>query len=808
MVLRRVVLGSAVFVAFASSLEFLLDDAGEHIRPGTAWTKAEGDCAQAGHGGGFHHNNGVHNEDVFATWNFTIAKDGCYWVEEFHPDTSGCDFTLSTRVPVHIYFCRGLHTAGVLDQSQRAGQWNRLTRLPFYTNHSAAIHISALGFKFEASGVWAADAFRLVWHAETCHDEEVEPDEAVTPTADPPAEPASPTAEEEPKDEAVASTTEAPAAPEHAPCKLHHENCKNKEAEAPKEPAAPTKTYTEKSTLTLNFESLPEDVTAVSLVRNPTFVKNVVESIATGLDVDSSKLTITNIEVITARRMKEGDQDLRGAKIKVEYKLVTTSLTEASAVKEAFADPAKLAAFSESTSAALVEKEAASGRVVVVKEIIPAEANMPDEKEDTEPLKEEVQLPLLQALLDDADVNARGATLEPLSHCPATASRTFHHDGLQKGRHAKATFEFNPPHDGCYLIEEMHPHLEQCVASSNTKVHVNYCKGLQAAGTVDQTAQGGQWTFIAALPFYAGHRGNITLSNEGTEPGTLTVFDQIRFTWSGKSCSNVDSHPRHAEIRMAVDFKNVANRLPEFGSAFKAKLAALAKVPESSLRLTGLRFPVGRRLTGLRSASIISEFLVLPSVVDDPLTDGLSPRQTMELLRGAVATNAAELCTLTGGPLEGCNVELKDLGVATPSIRPVLEPMPEPVPEQPTQKQGQTDKQGRSNVNNVIIVVCAVAAVKLLFFALYMFRSRKTKNVASNSKIEVDQTVEIQVTASMEEGKSLEEKKPVEEDDNNSTLCPSNSDKQSEPSICGDVENTSTPEQGMTVIKALSDQSL
>merc|ERR1719262_543940 len=131
---------------------------------------------------------------------------------------------------------------------------------------------------------------------------------------------------------------------------------------------------------------------------------------------------------------------------------------------------------------------------------------------------------------------------------------------------------------------------------------------------------------------------------------------------------------------MTVDFKNVANRLPEFGSALTAKLAKLASVPENSLRLTGLR-----------SGSIIAEFLVLPSVVEDPLhattqffhqllTAGLSPQQTIELLRSAVAKNPAELCSLTGGPLEGCNVEFKDLGFAMPSITPF-----EPVPEQHSQ---------------------------------------------------------------------------------------------------------------------------
>merc|ERR1711907_723453 len=61
-------------------------------------------------------------------------------------------------------------------------------------------------------------------------------------------------------------------------------------------PAGPTTTatenittYTVKSALTLDFGSLPENVTAESLAADTTFIANVGESIATGLGVDPSK---------------------------------------------------------------------------------------------------------------------------------------------------------------------------------------------------------------------------------------------------------------------------------------------------------------------------------------------------------------------------------------------------------------------------------------------------------------------------------------------------------------------------------------
>merc|ERR1719440_2514515 len=138
-------------------------------------------------------------------------------------------------------------------------------------------------------------------------------------------------------------------------------------------------TYTVKSALTLDFGSLPENVTAESLAADTTFVSNVGASIAAGLGVDVSKVTITKISIITRRLSQVEARQLQGAKLKVEYELVTTSLAEATAVQETLADPTKAASFSAAFSTALVEKEAASGRTVVVKEIVPEAATVTSE---------------------------------------------------------------------------------------------------------------------------------------------------------------------------------------------------------------------------------------------------------------------------------------------------------------------------------------------------------------------------------------------------------------------------------------------
>lgn len=576
------------FCETKTPFQVLLDDAGEHVRPGTAWTKAEGMCSRAGQVGGFHHNNGVHDGEDFAEWNFTVSKDGCYWVEEYHPDTRGlCGFELASQVPVQIHFCKGLHTAGIVDQSQRASQWNKLMRLPFYTSHSAAIQISAKGLDINPRGIWAADAFRLTWDADNCKDE-----------------------------------------------------------------VAETKT------------------------------------------------------------------------------------------------------------------------------------------------QQEAKVSVLPALVDDREAMVKGVTLQPLSQCPATASRTFLHDGLQKSQQAEAKYLFYPPHDGCYLVEERHPQLEQCKASANTKVHIGYCRELEAIGTLNQSASAGEWSFLAALPFYTGHVGSVTLSNEGTEAGTLTVFDQVRFTWSAKTCSD-EFHPRAAEIRMPIDFKHVSKRQTEFGKALKTKLAALGNVPEKALRLTGLR-----------SGSIIASFLVMPSV-DDPLAPaGLKTWQTMEKLRRAVSEHAADLCDLTGAPPEdfetyeeACKIEFTDLGLVSPSVKPV---------QRPQQEEQKVEAEPEKGFDFMILAYCA-AAVALLFkisVCLYMVKSRRAKGISEPSADAAFSMEEGKATDA-EEGKAIDEKKPAEDEiDNSSTVSPS-SDAPSEPSINGDVENASnasTP--ALAVVKALSDQNI
>merc|ERR1711937_263208 len=140
-------------------------------------------------------------------------------------------------------------------------------------------------------------------------------------------------------------------------------------------------TYTLKAALTLDFGSLPENVTAESLAADTTFVSNVGSSIASALGVDASKVTITKITIISRRLSEAQERQLQGPKLKVEYELVTTSLAEATSVQETLADPTKSSSFAASFTTALVAKEAASGRAVTVKEIVPEAATVTSKTE-------------------------------------------------------------------------------------------------------------------------------------------------------------------------------------------------------------------------------------------------------------------------------------------------------------------------------------------------------------------------------------------------------------------------------------------
>jgi hypothetical protein len=261
---------------------------------------------------------------------------------------------------------------------------------------------------------------------------------------------------------------------------------------------------------------------------------------------------------------------------------------------------------------------------------------------------------------------------------------------------------------------------------------------------------------------------------------------------------------------MLIDFEHVADRLTIFGVGLMNRLSQLADVPGSSLRLTGLRSGSSIQDHNGGMNPIIAEFLVLPRPMEDPLTldfDVHSATHSMELLSSAVSKNTGELCSLAWS-LHGCHVELNDLGFAMPSLygfKALPVPLPEQQPDQESQQAHGID------VSNLMILGCAVAAAGLLL-CLRMARSLKTKKSLPDSssqpyEVQVQAVVVGQALPSMEQchEKPVE---PVEQDIDKSTVCPS------EPSEASfyididnrpvDIENASSPEQGLSVVKAAS----
>mmetsp|Transcript_42171 Transcript_42171/g.127705 ORF Transcript_42171/g.127705 Transcript_42171/m.127705 type:complete len:523 (+) Transcript_42171:83-1651(+) len=134
-------------------------------------------CEAAGHAGAFHHNNGSSgNSTAFATYDFNVSKSGCYLLEEYHPTPEACGGLALHHVPLIVDYCKGLTAWTLVRQDARGNAWNALGRLPFFVGWPGRLTLSRQGLPErvcpDGRCFWAADAFRLTWLAETCHEAE------------------------------------------------------------------------------------------------------------------------------------------------------------------------------------------------------------------------------------------------------------------------------------------------------------------------------------------------------------------------------------------------------------------------------------------------------------------------------------------------------------------------------------------------------------------------------------------------------------------------------------------------------------
>eukprot|EP00747_Dinoflagellata_sp_TGD_P128121 gnl/TRDRNA2_/TRDRNA2_174485_c1_seq1.p1 gnl/TRDRNA2_/TRDRNA2_174485_c1~~gnl/TRDRNA2_/TRDRNA2_174485_c1_seq1.p1 ORF type:complete len:790 (+),score=171.60 gnl/TRDRNA2_/TRDRNA2_174485_c1_seq1:95-2464(+) len=154
----------------------------------------------------------------------------------------------------------------------------------------------------------------------------------------------------------------------------------------------------------------------------------------------------------------------------------------------------------------------------------------------------------IQVVLDDAKATHVGSTKWQTGAYDACAAGahdgSFHHDGAANKGSVKVEYTFDPPVDGCYLVEEWHPTQTQKVDNdecsklmpTEVRIDVDYCKGMSTYTYLDYSVGGGMWNKLGRLPFFVGHQGKFVSTNEGTASncaageGCLWVADAWRLT--------------------------------------------------------------------------------------------------------------------------------------------------------------------------------------------------------------------------------------------------------------------------------------
>eukprot|EP00747_Dinoflagellata_sp_TGD_P128130 gnl/TRDRNA2_/TRDRNA2_174485_c1_seq4.p1 gnl/TRDRNA2_/TRDRNA2_174485_c1~~gnl/TRDRNA2_/TRDRNA2_174485_c1_seq4.p1 ORF type:complete len:790 (+),score=175.76 gnl/TRDRNA2_/TRDRNA2_174485_c1_seq4:95-2464(+) len=173
----------------------------------------------------------------------------------------------------------------------------------------------------------------------------------------------------------------------------------------------------------------------------------------------------------------------------------------------------------------------------------------------------------IQVVLDDAKATHVGSTKWQTGAYDACAAGahdgSFHHDGAANKGSVKVEYTFDPPVDGCYLVEEWHPTQTQKVDNdecsklmpTEVRIDVDYCKGMSTYTYLDYSVGGGMWNKLGRLPFFVGRQGKFTSTNEGTASncaageGCLWVADAWRLTLD----TTLDAHCNPLKTEVAEE---------------------------------------------------------------------------------------------------------------------------------------------------------------------------------------------------------------------------------------------------------------
>lgn len=167
-------------------------------------------------------------------------------------------------------------------------------------------------------------------------------------------------------------------------------------------------------------------------------------------------------------------------------------------------------------------------------------------------------------VLDDLDVEAfSGTNAHKGSYAPCLKDAykgQFVHDWARDKGMVSATYSFDPPKDGCYLVEEHHPGSDyQCsrYLPENAQLKVGFCRGKTADISIDQSRNGGKWNTLGRWPFFKGNKGFFTMANSRQETCSASdcfwVADAFRVTWLGRDCSQPVHSPVQKETEANVN---------------------------------------------------------------------------------------------------------------------------------------------------------------------------------------------------------------------------------------------------------------
>lgn len=117
-------------------------------------------------------------------------------------------------------------------------------------------------------------------------------------------------------------------------------------------------------------------------------------------------------------------------------------------------------------------------------------------------------------------------------------SSTYHVTSVDSPNSHQIRYKFEPPSNGCYVIEEWHPGSgAQCNRFSTVvRMDVEWCWGARAYTYVDQAKNGGRWNILGALIFFQTRPGNITLTSSRSHSrcregsGCFWTADALRLT--------------------------------------------------------------------------------------------------------------------------------------------------------------------------------------------------------------------------------------------------------------------------------------